>query len=269
MRFRAIDWPRAWRRLLILAGMLALSVAQSAADEQDAFEAGAAQNYFYIEPSYDGTTIVLFGSIEREIVKGLPFDVAVTIHGPVKPVTIWKKKRRAGLWVNSESLTIEAVPNYYAVLSTLPVSEMVPLDQRKAYNMGLDALSFSVKSNDGSTPRQAVPREFQDALIRLKRSAGLFVEKSTDAVDFVGARLFRSRVDLPASAGAGLYLAKFYVIQGGKVTGETSAQIRIQKIGIEAKLSYAALNYPWLYGALAVAIAGAIGGGASLLFRRI
>ena len=74
---------------------------------------------------------------------------------------------------------------------------------------------------------------------------------------------------MPASAGAGLYRAKFYVLQNGKVLGETSAHIRIRKIGIEARLSYAALNYPWLYGLLAVALAAGIGGGTSLIVRRI
>lgn len=263
MNIPAHNGGRAWRSLLLFFGALTVLAAQAAAQEPDAIEAGASQNYFYIEPSYDGTTIVLFGSIEREVVKGLPFDVAVTVHGPLRPVTLWKKKRHAGLWINSESFTFKAVPNYYAVLSTLPVGELAPLDERKAHGIGLDALKRSLKGKDSA----ALP-EFLDALIRLKRSAGLFVEKSTDAVEFVGARLFRSRLDLPASAGAGLYRAQFYVIQNGKITGETSANIRLQKAGIEASLSFAALNYPWLYGVLAVVVAAAIGGGASLVFRR-
>jgi uncharacterized protein (TIGR02186 family) len=255
--------------LLVWLGLLWLaSAAAASAQAQDAIEAAASQNYFYIEPSYDGTTIVLFGSIDREKLNGRLFDVAVTIRGPVKPVTIWKKDRRAGLWVNSESLTFEGVPNFYAVLSTRPVDEIAPLDERKAYDLGLDALSLPIEGEDSSKSQLAAPQEFQRALIRLKSSSGLFVEKSAGAIDFVGTRLFRSRIDLPASAGAGLYRAKFYVLQNGRVLGETSAHIRLKKIGIEARLSSTALNYPWLYGALAVIIAATVGGGASLVFRR-
>jgi uncharacterized protein (TIGR02186 family) len=255
------------RWLLPLAILLAAG-SPAAAQETGAIEAGASQNYFYIEPSYAGTTIVLFGSVDLERLHGRPFDIAVTIRGPLKPVTIWKKDRRAGLWVNSQSLTFEGVPNYYAVLSTRPAAEIATLQDRKAYDIGLDALNLPLEAEDGSKPQTAAPQEFQSALIRLKQSSGLFVERSGEAIDFIGPRLFRSRIELPASAGAGLYRAKFYLLQKGKVLGETSAHIRIKKIGIEARLSSAALSYPWLYGMLAVAVAVAAGGCASLIFRR-
>jgi uncharacterized protein (TIGR02186 family) len=256
-------------RWLFPLAILLAACSSAQALEPGAIEAGASQNYFYIEPSYDGTTIVLFGSVDRERLNGQPFDIAVTIRGPLRPVTIWKKDRRAGLWVNSQSLTFEGVPYYYAVLSTRPAAEIASLEDRKAYDIGLDALSLPLEAEDGSKPQAVAPLEFQTALIRLKQSSGLFVEQSGGAIEFIGPRLFRSRVELPASAGAGLYRAKFYLLQKGKVLGETSAHIRIKKIGIEARLSFAALNYPWLYGALAVAVAAAIGGGASLVFRRV
>ena len=50
--------------------------------------------------------------------------------------------------------------------------------------------------------------------------------------------------------------------------GEASAHIRLNKIGIEALLSSAAANRPWLYGVLSVILAAGVGGGASLVFRR-
>jgi uncharacterized protein (TIGR02186 family) len=250
--------------VLGLAAMLPHARAENAAP----IEAGASQNYFYIEPSYDGTAIVLFGSIDRESLHGRPFDLAVTIEGPIRPVTVWKKDRLAGLWVNAESLTFEGVPNYYAVLSTRPVREIAPLEVRKAREIGLDALSLPLKAPDVPNGHPPAPKEFQEALIRLKKAPGLFSEISKGAFEFFGSRLFRSRVFLPASAGPGLYHVKFYVLQDGKAAGETSAQIRLKKIGIEARLSSAAMNYPWFYGLMAVAVAALAGGGASLIFRR-
>src|SRR5215472_13376143 len=92
--------------LLCLCALLSRTTPASA-EQPDPIEAGAAQNYFYIEPSYNGSNVVLFGAIEREKLHGQDFDVAVTIEGPVKPVTVWKKQRHAGLWVNSESITFE------------------------------------------------------------------------------------------------------------------------------------------------------------------
>jgi uncharacterized protein (TIGR02186 family) len=269
-------WP-------LFACLLALWLTPlAAAPVPDSIEAEVSDNYFYIEPGYNGSSIVLFGSIDREKLRkqsfdhaaatgqamkfrGNSFDVAVTIRGPVRPITVWKKARHAGLWINTESLTFEGVPNYYAVLSTKPVAGIASPEERKAHGIGLDALALPVQAGD-SAP--LAPEEFQQALIRLKQSSGLFLEQSKDAIEFFGSRLFRAHIYLPASAGAGLYRAEFYIFQNGKIVGETGADIQLSKIGIEAQLSAAALNFPWAYGAAAVIIAALTGGGASLIFRK-
>jgi uncharacterized protein (TIGR02186 family) len=252
----------------LLACLLALWLAPLAAEAApvpDSIEAEVSNNYFYIEPGYNGSSIVLFGSIDREKLRGKPFDVAVTIRGPVRPVTVWKKGRHAGLWINTESLTFEGVPNYYAVLSTKPVAEIAGPEERKTHGIGLDALALPVRARNGGP---AAPEEFQQALIRLKQSSGLYMEQSKGAIEFFGSRLFRAHVYLPASAGAGLYRAEFYILQNGKIVGETGADILLSKIGIEAQLSAAALDFPWAYGVAAVIMAALTGGGASLIFRK-
>jgi uncharacterized protein (TIGR02186 family) len=169
------------------------------------------------------------------------------------------------LWVNSESLTFEGVPNFYAVLSKRPVGQIAPLEERLKYGIGLDALTLH-EDPKGQVP---APQEFQTALIHLKRTNQLFVEDSQTGVEFFGARLFRSRVFLPAPAGPGHYVANFYVLQNGKVLGSATTNMRLTKIGIEGRLSSAAIEHPWLYGVLAVLVAAAVGSGASLVFRRV
>jgi uncharacterized protein (TIGR02186 family) len=237
------------------------------ASAPDLIEAGASQNHFYIEPSYDGTSIALFGSVDSDRLKTEPFDVAITIRGPIRPVTVWKKARRAGLWINAHSLTFDGVPNYYAVLSTKPLEDIASFQERKDHEIGLDVLQFPLTNPETKTLTNP-PQEFREALIKLKRTSGLFVEVNQAAIEFLGARLFRARVFLPPAAGPGLYRVNFYVLQKGGVLGEASARIRLNKIGIEARLSSAAIDHPWLYGVLAVVLAAAVGGGASLVFRR-
>jgi len=238
------------------------------ASSPDLIEAGASQNHFYIEPSYDGTSIALFGSVDSDRLKSEPFDVAITIHGPNRPATVWKKARRAGLWINTQSLTFEGVPNYYAVLSTKPLEDMVLPNVRYDHEIGIAALEFPVTASPRSNAPIVRTQEFREALINLKRGSGLFVEDNQAAIEFLGARLFRAKLFLPPAAGPGLYRVNFYVLQKGAVLGEASARIRLNKIGIEARLSSAAIDHPWLYGVLAVILAAAVGGGASLVFRR-
>ena len=253
----------------LLAFLLSFAVLCAAlASTPDVLEAGASQNHFYIEPSYDGTSIALFGSVDTARLKNDPFDVVITLRGPVRPVTVWKKARRAGFWVNTESFTFDGVPNYYAVLSTKPLDDIASLEERKLREIGVDALLFLPAGSPESTPAAAPPEEYRDALIKLKRTSGLFIENNQAAIDFLGARLFRARVFLPPAAGPGLYRANFYVFQEGRLAGQATSRIRLNKIGIEAQLSSAAVQHPWLYGVLAVVLAAAVGGGASLVFRR-
>jgi len=136
------------------------------ASSPDLIEAGASQNHFYIEPSYDGTSITLFGSVDSDRLKDEPFDVAITIHGPITPVTVWKKVRRAGLWINAESLTLDGVPNYYAVLSTKPLEDIASFEERKAHELGIAVLQFPVTANAKSDAPTNPPQEFRDALIK-------------------------------------------------------------------------------------------------------
>ena len=230
----------------------------ASASRPDLIEAGASQNHFYIEPSYDGTSIALFGSVDSDRLKTEPFDVAITIRGPIRPAAVWKKARHAGLWINAHSLTFDGVPNYYAVLSTKPLEDIASFEERKGHEIGIDVLQFPL-TNPETKALTNPPQEFRDALIKLKRASGLFVEDSQAGIEFLGARLFRAKLFLPAAAGPGLYRANFYVLQKGSVIGEASARIRLNKIGIEARLSSAAVDHPWLYGVLAVILAAAVG----------
>jgi uncharacterized protein (TIGR02186 family) len=264
---------RAWTTalLLVCAALFALLFAaqkgEALAANPNLIEGGAAENHFYIEPSYDGTSIALFGSVDTSRLAKAPFDVAVTIRGPFKPLMVWKKSRRAGLWINTESVTFEGVPSYYAAFSTKPIEKIAPIEERKAHEIGINALKLPLKEDDEGKDKRA-PQEFQDALIRLKKASGLFVEESDGAILFFGERLFRARTFLPPSAAPGLYRAEFFVLQNGKVMGQASAHIRLRKVGVEARLSSAAVNNPLLYGVLAVILAATVGGGASLVFRK-
>jgi uncharacterized protein (TIGR02186 family) len=249
----ALFWVLAPREPVIAAGA-------------NLIEGGASENSLFIEPSYDGTSVALFGSVDAGRLDGQPFDVAVTLRGPNQPVTVWKKKRQAGLWVNAESLDFEGAPIYYAVLSTKPVKELAPPQERAAHQIGIDALRLPVREGK---PETDAPEEFAAALIELKKRKSLFIENNQGAIDFFGSRLFRAKVFLPPAAGPGLYRAEFFALQNGKVIGQASARIWLTKIGVEAQLSSAAADRPWLYGLLAVMLAAAFGGGASLAFRRV
>lgn len=257
------------RAVAVGAPMLAAQclAAEAQPDTSNLIEAGASQNYFHIEPNFDGTSVVLFGAIDRERIKDRPFDLAITIRGPEQPLIVWKKARHFGIWINASSVTFEAVPSFYAVISTKPLETLAPLAERKNYEIGIDSLPLPLRKDEKIEAGSKELSDFRDALIRIKSSNGVFTE-NTSAIEFIGKTLFRAKTFLPASAGPGLYRARIFLLQNGKVIGSTTSQLHLQKIGIEAFLSQTSSTNPWLYGASAVLLAAAVGGGTSLVFRR-
>ena len=256
----------------VLATLFALLAgfanAQTAGPELPGFiEADASENYFYIEPGFDGTDVVIFGAIDRDRFKGDSFDLAITIVGPVKPMTVWKKERRGPIWVNSRKLKFDAVPSYYSVLTTKPVEALASSVERAKYEIGLDVLDLPIKRDAEGSPVMMPPDEFRSGLIRLKKASRLFLEDSY-SIEMLGRSLFRARTFLPASGAPGLYRARIFLIQHGKVIGSTTSHVRLTKVGIEDFLSSSSSASPWLYGVCAVLLAAAIGGGASLVFRK-
>lgn len=246
---------------LLLAGAPAPSGAEGA---PELIEAGVSENYIHIEPNFDGANIVLFGAVDRRHLKDDGVDLAITIRGPSKPMTVWKKERQAGLWINSAGMTLDSVPSFYAVLTTKPIADLAPLEERAKYGIGLDALELPAAN--GATPSSELG-EYREALIRVKHASRLFLEDS-GAIEFLGRSLFRAKTFLPAAAGPGRYRAKIFLLQDKKVIGATSSAIRLEKIGLESFLSTTSTSHPWIYGVFAVLLASAIGGSASLIFRK-
>ena len=67
---------------------------------------GLSRNTVAITADFDGSEVLIFGAVKREvpILPEPPLQVIVTVEGPLEPVTVWRKARRMGIWVNSEAL---------------------------------------------------------------------------------------------------------------------------------------------------------------------
>ncbi|MBI1179846.1 MAG: hypothetical protein GC201_04760, partial [Alphaproteobacteria bacterium] len=67
-----------------------------------------------ITSSFNGTSLLLFGSKNGGRAEG-PVDIIAVVHGPEQPMTIYRKERVAGIWVNSDPVRFHNVPGFYAV----------------------------------------------------------------------------------------------------------------------------------------------------------
>ena len=85
-----------------LALLMALALPAAA---QEQIVAGMSQNRVSITADFDGSEILIYGAVKRDTPPptGAPLEVIVTVEGPSTPVSVRRKGRVAGIWVNTDS----------------------------------------------------------------------------------------------------------------------------------------------------------------------
>lgn len=234
--------------------------------EADDLVAGISQDIIQITSNYSGTDIVAFGAIENMNVMTAagPLDVVVVVRGPDADMTVRKKERVAGIWLNNHGVVMKGISAYYYVASTRPLSVIAPVDTLKRYGLGLDEVS--PQSTTARTTDIAEP--YREALVRHKLIEGLYNE-NTGGVEFLSPTLFRARVPVPAAVPRGQYTVQVYLFRDGNVVSAQSTPLYVDQTGLERRLFNFAHQFPWAYGFSTVVMAAFLGWLSSLMFRRI
>lgn len=239
--------------------------AEAPAEPPEQIVAGLSRDDIDITTNFDGSEIIIYGAIKREapIPAGEPLDVVVAVAGPSESVTVRHKERRLGIWINTGRVSIGAAPSFYVVASTRPLHLILTpeQDQRHRISVPLAMRSFAGPLN----VEDAVP--YTEALIRLREADGLY-RLDNGAVRLAEQTLFRADVRLPANLIEGDYSARIFLLRGGEVTDTFRAPIEVRKVGLERWLYRLALEEPFVYGIMSLAIAIAAGWGASVAFRQ-
>ena len=245
------------RALLALLVVLLANVSPACAED---LVSGLSQDSIEITSNYTGSTIVVFGAIERPSGQG-KHDIIVVVRGPQATMTVRKKDHVAGLWINQERTIFYGMPSYYFVASSRPVDQIASRDLLDRYALGLDCLQPSSVRSQGPT------EPFRRAVIRRKQEQGLYAELPT-GVEFLSESLFRVRVPVPASVATGEYTAEVYLFQDDNMVSAQVTPFYIDQTGLERQLFNFAHKWPFSYGASAVVVALLLGWLSSLLFRQ-
>jgi uncharacterized protein (TIGR02186 family) len=86
-------------------------------------------------------------------------------------------------------------------------------------------------------------------------------------VNFLGERLFRTTITLPANVPTGTYTVQVFLVRDKDVVSGQTTPLIISKVGVDAELYDFADRRAALYGAVAVVAAMMAGWLASLPFR--
>lgn len=240
--------------LALLAALLAAPVPAKAST----LVADLSRHLVAITTGFAGDQVLLFGAIEGE------GDVVVIVRGPDRPVTLHRKSRVLGVWANTAQMTFDSVPSFYAVASSRPLEEVAPETVLARHEMGVSYLRLDLPRAKASPN---VAAEWRAGLIRNFVRAGLY-KPEVGQVTFLGNRLFRTRIELPANVPTGLYQVQVYLIQDGRAISAQTTPLSVSKIGSEAVIYDFAHENAALYGLIAILLALVAGWLAHLAFRK-
>ncbi|NNE89006.1 MAG: TIGR02186 family protein [Silicimonas sp.] len=225
--------------------------------------AGLSQSRISISTNFDGSEILIFGAVKRDAPPGTsPLQVLITVEGPSEPLTVRKKAKRFGIWVNTDRVEVTGAPSFYAVATTAPLSDTITDNQDLQHRISIPrAIQLGGERFPGDVA-------FEEALIRIREDAGLY-QTNIGAVSLEEGTLFSTTVRLPANLHEGDYRARFFLTRNGVVVDQHSTDIDVQKVGLERFLFRLSRENPLIYGLMSLAIAIFAGWAASAAFRAL
>ena len=240
--------------LLFLLAALPLHAEEVVAD--------LSQSRISITTDFDGSEILIFGAVKREapIATDSDLHVLITVEGPSEPLTVRRKARRFGIWVNTDAVEVDSAPSFYAIATSAPWEDVITDVEDLRHHISTPRAVRSV----GATI--AGSEAFTQALIRIRSKQELY-QFNPGAVRFEEPTLFSTSVRLPANLHEGDYRARFFLTRNGAVLDTFETEIAVQKVGLERFLFRLSRDNPLVYGIMSLAIAIAAGWLASAAFR--
>jgi uncharacterized protein (TIGR02186 family) len=211
-----------------------------------------------ITSDFTGAPVIVFGVVDGA------GDVIVVVRGPTDSVTVRRKARFAGIWINRDSIEFTDVPAYYAVASSRPLNEILDADTLKQRQIGIDTLQLPTADADPDADF------FRQALVERRQGAGLY-SREPGSVRFVGTqpRLFRANFFFPASAVPGSYRIETILVRNGAIAKAQSIALPLSQEGRVADVTLWAQEQAPAYGLVAIILSLLSGWAAHLLFRRL
>jgi uncharacterized protein (TIGR02186 family) len=236
--------------------LVLLLICWGSAARAEALVADLTSHLIAITTGFTGASVVLFGATDG------PGDVIVAVRGPDREMTVRRKSRVAGIWVNTQQVTFVNLPSFYAVAASRPIADILSPAAAAFYRLGIANLKLAA-----STPAPSVVVDaFRTALERTQQEAGLYVERISK-VDFLGERLFRATITFPSNVPTGTYLIEVFLVRDKDIVSGQTTPLVVSRVGVDAAVFEFSTRQPGFYGAIAVLTAVVAGWLASLPFR--
>ena len=224
--------------------------------------ADLSQDNVEISTDFLGAKILLFGAYDGK--KG--DDIIIVVTGPKGLVTVQKKEKVFGVWVNTQKINYINSPKYLNILSNRDINDILNQRTRKIAEIGLNNLN--VRIQPGKVVSKEKEKIWRKALTRNMLKSKLW-SLNENSVYLNKDALFRSYLTLPSNVPTGIFNVKILQYRNNKLISKETSTINVLKSGISAEIYNIAHNYSTLYGIFAVLLAVLIGWITNLIFRKI
>jgi len=224
--------------------------------------ADLSQDNVKISTNFLGAKILLFGAYDG--IQG--DDIIVVVSGPKGLVTVQKKEKVLGVWVNTKKINYINAPKYLYIASNRDINEILNYKTRKISEIGLNNLNVRMQPGKNiSTKEEEIWRK---ALTRNMLKSKLW-SLDENSVKLNKNALFRTYVALPSNVPTGIFNVKILHYRNNKLISKERSTINVSKSGMSAEIYNIAQNYSTLYGIFAVVLAVLIGWITNVIFRKI
>ncbi|PSJ54887.1 TIGR02186 family protein [Kumtagia ephedrae] len=233
----------------------------------EGIQIGLSTDVIRITADFAGADLTIFGSLENPdplINRQGRYDVVVVLEGPGRLVTVRRKSRVLGIWMNTQSESFVNVPESYSIATTRMPQDITDQNSYRQLALGTDFIHIQPAE---IVDNPATLQEFRTALRERKEAVGLFNER-IGGVQFLSSNLFRASLRLAPDVPVGTHKARAFLFRNGLFIKETSAQLAIVKSGFEQMLFRLSRNHSLFYGFCAVGLAIVTGWLGRIVFRR-
>lgn len=240
--------------------VLCLALVAQPGEAAETIVTGLSQNRVAITANYDGSEILIYGAVKRDAPapQGGPIEVIITVEGPSSPMTIRRKEKVAGIWINQSAIKVDAAPSFYSVSSSGPLESILSETEDLRFKITIPHAIRAI----GATSDAPDAEDFLTALRRLQERDERY-RLDEGAVQLTDQTLFRTDVVLPANLTEGDYRVRLFLLRSGRVVDEQERVIGVRKAGLERFLYNLAHQQPLLYGVISLLLAAVAGWAAS------
>lgn len=252
------------KRLFLGIASVAVLLGSAPARAAEDIVSGVSTDLIQIQSDFTGTDVVVFGALEgTDPATAInDYDVVVVLRGPKLDLTVRRKERVLGIWINRAQVTFADIPGYYFLASTKPIADIAPEFLLNRFQLGAELLGET--TDQGASETEVAT--FREAAVRNLEREQLFIE-APDGIEFLSPTLFRTVIPVPATVPPGEYTAEVYLFRARTLLTLQSSPVFVDKTGLERRVYDFAHTASLTYGFVAVGISFFLGWLSFALFR--